>query len=446
MPSSKADTTLSWRKIVRRFDPGTRAADDGLRRDIATFTAYLEAEEAKQRRRTRGRKTGDQEKMRMAVEAVLCNLIAAYQDASTALLNIPLANDVLRGSPRYRSPVYGMHFRNLVMLLESLDLIRFATKGYNVRKWRRREITTIRPTARLRRVFPALVASNSEPLTQTDPVETIVLKDQSGRLVAYSETRITRRWRAEMRTINASLRNASISLVGRNPVIDEEGFTVRLDARSLRRIWNNADWEQGGRLYDGFWQTMRREERLPTIRVNNERVANVDFSQFNLRLAYALAKVRPPRGDLYDVSGTDSARRDWKRLREGRKKLTNALFNAKRPLRRWPGKTEEERQAVASCFPVGTTAKDVTQAIKAKHAAVAGYFESGHGLRFMRIESDILVATLLALTKRGISALPLHDAVLVQERYAEIAKRTLQREANRRIGTPIHAQITKASR
>ncbi|WP_137045867.1 hypothetical protein [Pseudolabrys sp. FHR47] len=380
----------------------------------------------------------------MAVEALVCNLIAAYQIGSTALLHIPLANDVLRGTPRYRSPVYGVHFRNLIALLESLGLIRFVTKGYNVRKWRRREITTIRPTTALRKAFPALVTEKPGSLTQVDPAETVVLKDQSGRLVAYPETHSTRRWRVEMRAINASLRNASISLAGRNRVIDDDGFAARLNARTLRRIWNNGDWEQGGRLYDGFWQTMRREERLPAIRLNNTRVANVDFCQFNLRLAYALAKVTPPRGDLYDVSGTDSVRRDWKQLREGRKKLTNAMFNAKAPLRRWPGKTERERQAVASFFPAGITATDATEAIRAKHAAVAGYFERGYGLRFMRIESDILVAVLLDLIKRGITALPLHDAVLVQERNAKTAKRTMEREAKRRIGTVIPAQITMA--
>jgi hypothetical protein len=59
----------------------------------------------------------------------------------------------------------------------------------------------------------------------------------------------------------------------------------------------------------------------------------------------------------------------------------------------------------------------------------------------MRIESDILVATLLNLNKRGITALPLHDAVLVAEPYAQIAKATLQRESKRSIGTAIPAVI-----
>jgi hypothetical protein len=54
-------------------------------------------------------------------------------------------------------------------------------------------------------------------------------------------------------------------------------------------------------------------------------------------------------------------------------------------------------------------------------------------------------STLLSLIKRGIMALPLHDAVLVPERYAKIAKATLQREAKRRIGSAIPADIKLAT-
>ncbi|HTV36157.1 MAG TPA: hypothetical protein VMF12_06965 [Xanthobacteraceae bacterium] len=190
---------------------------------------------------------------------------------------------------------------------------------------------------------------------------------------------------------------------------------------------------------------MQREQRLPLIRIDGKPIANVDFCQFNLRLAYALAKIRPPSGDLYDATGDDVSGRNWTLLREGRKKLTNAMFNRSKPLTGWPGRTVEERKALAACFPKGTTARAATGEIRAKHRAIADYFESGHGLGFMRIESDILVATLLSLMKQRITALPIHDAVLVQEGHATVAKETLQRESKRRIGTAIPAEIKTAS-
>jgi hypothetical protein len=428
-------------KIIQRFDPHLRATDDALKSAISGFVTYLESREAKLGGRTRGRKVADREKFHLAIECLLSNLVVAYARSPETLLNVPLSNNTLRGSPRYRPVVYGKHFRDLITLMMDLRLIKIVTKGHNVREWRRKEITTIRPTAKLLKTFPPIVAVTHNAFTRIDPPEVIVLKDSDGRLLDYSENDETRRWRNEMQTINTCMRNASITIVGSpDALLDESGFTIRPDVRTLQRIWNNGDWNQGGRLYGSFFQTMRREQRLRIIRIDDEPIANVDFRQFNLRLAYALVKIRPPPGDLY-VTGDHVPGREWTQLREGRKKLTNAMFNRSKPLTGWPGQTVEERKALAACFPPGTTARAATSDIRAKHSAIADYIEVGRGLSFMRIESDILVATLLSLMKRGITALPIHDAVLVPERHALTAKATLQRESKRRIGTAIPAEI-----
>lgn len=432
-------------KIIQRFDPNLRATDDDLKEAISGFIIYLETREAKLGGRTRGRKAADRDKFHLAIEGLLSNLIVAYARSPKTLLNVPLSNNTLRGSPRYKPVVYGKHFRDLITLMVNLTLIKIVTKGHNVKEWQRREITTIRPTAKLLKAFPPIVTVTQNVFTRIDLPEVIVLKDSARQFLDYSDSNDTRRWRDELRKINAYLREASISIVGSpETLLDENGFTIRAEVRELRRIWNNGEWTQGGRLYDGFWQTMKREQRPHMIRIDGGPIANVDFSQFNLRLAYALAKIKPPRGDLYDATGDDVSGPNWPRLREGRKKLTSAMFNENTPLTRWPGKTAEERKALAACFPLGTTARIATGEIRAKHSAIADYIENGRGLGFMRIESDILVATLLSLMKRGITALPLHDAVLVPERHAIAAKETLQRESKRRVGTVIPAEIKTA--
>jgi hypothetical protein len=431
---------MNYDKTIQRFDPHLRANESALKKAISDFASHLEAREKKAGERTRARRDVDRAKFHLAIEVLLVNLALAYARSPPTLLSIPLSNTTLRGNPRYRPLVYGKHFRDLVTLLHDLRLIKFVTKGHNVRDWGRRQSTTIIPTARLLKVFPSITRVANGKLTRTDPTECVVLKSGDGQLLNYADNRHTRRWRSEMNMINNSLRDAAITVFS-GRLIDEGGFAIRPDMRSLRRLWNNGDWSQGGRLYDGFWQTMKREDRLSVIRIDGGPIANVDFSQFNLRLAYALAKAKPPRGDLYDVTGKDAYGRSWKRLREGRKKLTNAMFNRDKPLKQWPGKSAEDRKALAACFQKGTTARSATGEIKTKHCAIAHYFESGCGLRFMRIESDILVASLLSLIRRGITALPVHDAVLVAERHAKIAKATLEMEAKRRVRVAIPAEI-----
>ena len=422
---------MTKRKVIWRFDPLLRSNSDELTRKTENLLEYLKSQETKLGRRERNRKQADAERFALAVECLVCNLVQAH--AHNALLTIPLSNTVLRGSPRYHPPVYGKHFRELIALLTDLKLIMMVTKGYHVRTWFRREVTTIRPTKRLLKRFPVLAAPDA--FTRVDPPEVIVLRDREGNLAEYVDNAQVQRWRREIQHINEHIQNAAILIDVPSNSLDENGFPVDPERRSIRRIFN-GDWTQGGRLYtDGAWQTIKRKLRLHAIRIDGESIGNVDFKQFNLRLAYALTKERPPTGDLYDLTGHDAKGPNWASLREGRKRLVNAMFNASRPLTRWPGQTVDERQALAACFPSGTTPRSATNEIKERHRAIAGYFECAKGLSFMRMESDILVATLLALMKRGITALPLHDAVLVQERHAETAKATMERQSKRLVGT-----------
>jgi len=211
--------------------------------------------------------------------------------------------------------------------------------------------------------------------------------------------------------------------------------------RTVRRIFNGS-YDFGGRLFGGWWETLERLKRFKHIRINGERVANVDYGQLFIRLAYASCRQPPPPGDLYDLSGSDEQRKDWQWLREGRKKLVNALIFNRKPLAQWPGKTVNERAAVRHCFPIGTVARGAAQAIKERHHAVADeWFECGRGLELMRQESDMLVAVLLRLISIGVTALPLHDSVIVAHSDATFAKRAMEDVARMLIGTEIPVKV-----
>jgi hypothetical protein len=119
------------------------------------------------------------------------------------------------------------------------------------------------------------------------------------------------------------------------------------------------------------------------------------------------------------------------------------MFISKRPLRQWPGATPRERQDIRSCFPRGAKVKDEVAAIRERHKAIADWFECGRGLSLQRTESDILVAVLLKLIARGITALPIHDAVLVARSHGETAQHIMEAEARRVTGASIPAKISK---
>ena len=52
----------------------------------------------------------------------------------------------------------------------------------------------------------------------------------------------------------------------------------------------------------------------------------------------------------------------------------------------------------------------------------------------MRLESDILVDVLLSLKAKGITALPIHDAILVNANYEAKAQEVMKEEFRRKVG------------
>jgi hypothetical protein len=204
------------------------------------------------------------------------------------------------------------------------------------------------------------------------------------------------------------LRRAPIKLVtdAGETCFTEEGQPIDPTHRAVRRIFNNGSWYDGGRLFDGFWENMRRGDRFKYLRIctaqnpEGERVANVDFSQLFPTLAYHRVGRAVPEGDLYDIVGDGGTSRD------GWKKLVNALLFVDGEMTRWPEDT-------SALFPKGTKLADAVALIRHIHAPIAHSFGTGIGFKLMLIESQILIDALGVFAHRGITALPLHDSVLV---------------------------------
>ncbi len=248
------------------------------------------------------------------------------------------------------------------------------------------------------------------------------------KMIPYKdETPETRRYRAEMQTINAAMAKAPVRLVR-----DGEPEPI-LAFSELRRAFNlpadapddSARFDLGGRLFGGWWQNLEKHRRRH-IRIDGEPIADLDFSSMFLRLAYLEAGLTPPGGDLYAaVQGFSEPQ--W---REGVKQVTNAMFFRTSPLTRLPKGTEEH-------LPLGTTGRAIRTAILAAHPGLSAVFETGIGLRFMFHESQILIAALLRLIKQGIIALPMHDGFMCQKSKTQIAMQAMQDAAVEIVGFPL---------
>jgi hypothetical protein len=181
-------------------------------------------------------------------------------------------------------------------------------------------------------------------------------------------------------------------------------FTI-LD-RMVRRIFNDGKFLHGGRVY-AFWQNIPRKLRKYLL-INGSPVAELDYSACQIRLLYhAMLQQDYKGGCPYSLPGVS---------RDLSKKAAIITLNAKK-----------DKSAVFAL--IGAAAKDLGQHIsyseakrcidlfKEKHRPIADYFNSGAGVILMRIESEVIVRTILAMMRKGICVLTIHDSCIFPIQY-----------------------------
>lgn len=250
--------------------------------------------------------------------------------------------------------------------------------------------------------------------TQQDPgEEAIILRapkdrsDQSAMAKEYTDTADTLALRAQLTDINTWLGGADLHC---------DLSEINTQDRYLRRIFNNSDFAQGGRLYGGFWQRMSSQDRQENILIDGDCVVELDYGQMSLAMLYGIAGKTPPEGDLYDLSAFGIPTQ----YRKGLKKCIQAIVNS-------PGIPKRVPKGVRQHLPARYSMRDILEAVEQKHAAIYPLMTSGMGMQLFRKESDILVDVLLTLKAQGITALPIHDAVVVRHDKSDKAEAVMKK-------------------
>ena len=225
-----------------------------------------------------------------------------------------------------------------------------------------------------------------------------------GKWLQYADTPQTKSFRDELGRINDWLQAADIEFLP----VDGMEKTVDVNDRKLHRTFNNSSFEQGGRLFGGFWQNLSKRQRRDGILLNGMYAVTLDYGQMGPRMVYGLAGVQPHFEDAYKVSGLENCC-------AGVKKLFNAMLQSSKTLGRFPEGTREQ-------FPRKYNVTEVAEMIQAFHSPIGEYFYRGYGMHQQYHESQVLSAVLMRLMDEDIVALPIHDAVIVPAVHEKDAK------------------------
>jgi len=208
----------------------------------------------------------------------------------------------------------------------------------------------------------------------------------------------------------------------------ENERSIRMDQRSLYRVFNDPDLLTGGRFYGGWWQNIPREYRRYMV-VNGKQMVELDYSNQHPSILYAQAGASRPADCYTNVINPHNLPHGImaKDVRDMVKAAFNAMLNSPKPLVQAPSGVQPSR--------FGLKWADVSQAIMAFHEPIAHHFYTGIGLRLQRLDSDIAEKVLLHFTQSEIAILPLHDSFLMHHGYENSLEPVMRSAFEEVIGT-----------
>ncbi len=259
--------------------------------------------------------------------------------------------------------------------------------------------------------------------TNTESV--IEIRDKDGNVVA-------KRLPPRQKELVQLLNKFNYKLVDSDFKIEDNKYSVQ-----VKKIYNNSSFGEGGRIYmsgAGVGEMINKQNRI-NLEINGEPTVECDYAQLFPRIAADLVGVTLDKSfDPYAISISgykqsvirslskvglmclfnckDEEAATFALLREmNQKKLKEQIDQAKKE-GEWPD------------FPI---ARRVITALMERNDYIHTYFFSDSALDLMAVESTMMDYIIERVMEDDQIMIPLHDSVIVQERYKDRAVGIMER-------------------
>ncbi|MDA9975448.1 hypothetical protein N9F34_01260 [Alphaproteobacteria bacterium] len=201
--------------------------------------------------------------------------------------------------------------------------------------------------------------------------------------------------------------------------------------RTVYRVFNNSTFDDGGRFYGPWWQSIPSELRS-LITINGKDTVELDYSSIHPRMLYAYLRIECP-DDPYDV-GLDPKYRDLV------KKAFNALINARGVIRKFE---DPEDGPVFDEDGLGMSWNEFLNHVRSYHPELRPHFGTGIGLKYQTVDSDIAAETMLHFAKSNIPVLLAHDNFIMHHGYEDALDDVMAKAFKAKTGSDIPIKATR---
>ncbi|MEL6884275.1 MAG: hypothetical protein AAFP87_07180 [Pseudomonadota bacterium] len=415
---------------ARPFDPQWDTVLPSLRDYLTGLAESLQEAEiaSPDVKRERRRKGPTLQKYRDAVQAVALDLFRAHLSDPRLEVGIGTGTPALQKmcSGRYGAGFLSKRtFFDAMQALKAAGMIEETTSYWHDPTGQEGHVRRYQATSALLEALRNAGASHAK-LRRREGAECIILKGKKNKrtgkkpLVAYGDVAFANEARDNLRVINRMLLDhwADLALSDRevrrklHEVAFVRGRTPAhppdLTARTVYRVFNNSDWEQGGR-FNGAWWIGCPSPLRPYILIDGKRTVEVDYSGLHAAMLFAQAGESIP-ADPYEKCVVHTGGPDERKL----VKLTfNALLNAEsvQQLGEVKGYSNDL---------TGRNWDDFKRFIVSSFPGFTEHFGSGVGLKLQRKDSDLAEAVMLKFAAMGYACLPVHDSFIVHHEMQDV--------------------------
>ncbi|NKW78222.1 hypothetical protein HGD90_02185 [Rhodobacteraceae bacterium R_SAG7] len=396
---------------ARLFDPQWTTDNPALMAYLDSPCADLSSKETRKRKR----RLDAQLLFEAAIKAIVLDLYRAHESDPALEVGIATGTTALQQKSTSR---YGASFisaRTFIAAMEALQaggLIELTTPHWDDPNKTRSRVARYMATPALLRELDDVGISVVD-LRRHRNAEGIRLKDAGKHLVDYGDDAFANTARDRLRKINDMLESHWADLARTDDQLmadlkeiagtrdDEAAQSFDFAARTVHRVFNNEDWEQGGRFYGAWWISCPSRLR-PYILIDGKRTVEVDYSGLHAAMLYAQDGQSIP-DDPYERCLTRAQNKAERKLV---KQTFNALLNADSVKR--IGEIDDYSPEIT-----GRSWNDFKWHIVSMYPEFRQHFGSGIGLRLQRKDSDLAETVMLRFAAMGYACLPVHDSFIV---------------------------------
>ena len=416
--------------------PEINAAVNSIFNEIATL------------RKSRGIRIREADKVKRSIKVIIMDLWAAAKLSTNPYRAVSLNKSNYAKETRYKKIFLKYdYFSSAIQDLKHLKYIFLAPGFYNKADPKKSRVSRIKATPALidKILNPeygvdVLVATKGKMvLAESNPElrrECIILRDKGDDddkfNIDYEDTENTILMRENIHKLNDRLAESRISLRITANQYDEmltalsakkrrKGY-VDFTKNTMHRVFNNNSFEQGGRFYGVWWQSIPKEYRK-YIDINHKETVELDYSGHHFRILYAMEGLTPP-DDPYDLQEFS---------REDQKIAALIMINA--------SDLDGAVRAIAGEGVRG--ASSLIKALKVRHSLIEKYFFTGIGNTLMYKDSVLAESVMLRMLGRGAAVLTMHDSFIVRNSYDDELEEIMNEEFEKAFGNKAKLKYKK---